>query len=178
MKQLISYLLVFFLLIALVGCAENTPAPKSPVSFFYPAIDVVYDGRTEVIQPEIREGAGFEEDIAGLLNLYLQGPVSEGFRSPFPSRMTVTRYSSTANTAILELSNEFSQLVGIELTLACASIAKTLFELTQFERVQIYATDAQLESQASITLERDDLYFIDIPIHETNTRESAEVSQQ
>lgn len=178
MKRWTAALLAFAILCALPGCTRKAPAPKSPVSFYYPAVEVIYDGKTHVIQAETREGAGYEEDIAGLLNLYLRGPISETLRSPFPGRVTVSHFSTTANTAILELSSEFSQLVGIDLTLACACIANTLFDLTQLQRVQIFATDAMLDSQASITLERDDLYFTDVPAPVTDATEGTASSGQ
>ena len=84
-------------------------------------------------------------------------------RSPFPAHLRVTRYATTGSTAILTLSTELSYLNGIDLTLACVCIANTLFDLTELSRVQIFAADAQLEGQSSITLERDDVYLIDTP---------------
>ena len=161
MKRFTSFLLIFSILFCFWGCTKVTPAPTKPVRFYYPAADVIYDGKTPLIQAEVRESAGYENDVTGLLNLYLHGPTSEALRSPFPGRVTVSRYSSTANTAVLELSAEFSHLVGIDLTVACACIAYTLFDLTQLDRVQICATDVQLDGQSSITLERDDIYFVD-----------------
>ena len=162
MKHFVSILLAFSLVFCLLGCAKDAP-PRKPVNFYYPATETVYDGEAEILHPEVRESANFDEDITGLLNLYLQGPVSESLRSPFPDRVTVTRYAATSNTAILVLSNEFAQLVGIDLTLACACISRTLLDLTGLDRVQIYATDALLDGQASLTLERDDIHYMDTP---------------
>ena len=176
MKRWVTVLLILSMLSCLCGCSKNSPPPKEPVIFYYPAAKTVYNGTTEVLHPESREGAGYKADIAGLMNLYLKGPVSETLRSPFPVQVTVTRFASTTNTAILELSNEFAQLVGIDLTVACASIARTLFDLTQLDTVQISATDAQLDGQASITLNRNDIYFLDIPDFSDEDADSTDTS--
>lgn len=178
MKQRISLLLILVTLLAAVGCARNTPAPTVPVTFYYPAYETVYDGKTSVIHPEIRDGAGYEDDIAGLLNLYLKGPVSESLRSPFPKQVTVIRYGATSNIATLALSEAFAQLGGIDLTIACACIANTVFDLAQVDRVQILVADAQLNGQTSITFDRDDLYFSDISQPVGETEETTATSAQ
>ncbi len=161
MKRWTSLLLIFAFLLAASGCSRNAAPPTTPVTFYYPAVETVYDGKTAVIHPEIRDGAGYEADTEGLLALYLQGPASETLRSPFPSQVTLIRYSTTSNTANVVLSSEFAQLSGIDLTLACTCIANTLFDLTQLERLQIFATNSQLDGQTSIILARDDIYYLD-----------------
>ena len=169
MKRWTILLLILVFLVTAAGCAQKAPDTATPVTFYYPADKTVYDGLTSMLHPEIREGAGYEDDIAGLMNLYLKGPRLEELRSPFPRQITVHKYSSTSNTATLELSSEFAQLSGIDLTVACACIANTLFDLTQVDRVQIFANDAQLDGQTSITLERDDFLYADIPVATNDT---------
>ena len=161
MKQWISLLLIAVFLLAATGCVRQTTPPELPVTFYYLAADTVYDGESTVLHKEIRDAAEYESDLVGLMDLYLKGPVSETFRSPFPRGVTVTRYAATANMINLELSSEFAQLSGINLTLACACLANTLFDLTELERVQILVTDAQLDGQTSITLDRDDILYWD-----------------
>ena len=170
MKYWISLLLIISILLSLCGCTQDMRPAKSPVNFYYLAKEVSYDGESEILLPEEREGAGYEADMEGLLNQYLKGPASDALRSPFPTHVRVTRYATTANTIILEMSSEFAQLLGIDLTVACACIARTLFDLTQMERVMISATDAQLDGQASITFDRNDIYFVDTtpPSRETS----------
>ena len=163
MKRLLTLCCVLALLCTSMGCSTKTKPPKKPVTFYYLTQDTICDGKTEIIQPEERESAGYESNMEALLNIYLQGPRSISLRSPFPAHLTVTRYATTGSTAILTLSTELSYLSGIDLTLACVCIANTLFDLTELSRVQIFAADAQLEGQSSITLERDDVYWIDTP---------------
>lgn len=178
MKRWISLLLILVLLSSALGCVQSAPSPKVPVTFYYPAEKTVYDGKTAVIHKEVRDGAGYEDDMEGLLNVYLKGPSSEALRSPFPRLVTVTRFASTANMAVVELSAGFAQLSGIDLTVACVCIANTLFDLTQLDRVQIIATDSQLDGQASIALDRDDFYFADVPLATEATSEATETSRQ
>ena len=164
MKRWTILLLTFLFLLTVAGCSRNVAPPKTPVTFYYPAAQTTYDGRTPILHQQIREGAGYTEDMAKLLNLYFSGPADETLRSPFPAHVTVTRFSTTSNTVSLELSSEFAQLGGIDLTLACACIANTVFDLTQLDRVQIFAADSLLDGQASITIDRNDLCFVDIPV--------------
>ena len=178
MKRQTIFVLILVLLLFIAGCTPNAAPPKNPVTFYYPAQDTVYDGKTPVIHPEIRDGASYEEDIAGLLALYLKGPSSETHRSPFPRGVTLTRFYTTSNTASMELSSEFAQLSGIDLTLACACIANTLFDLTGMDRIQIFVTDSQLDGQTSITLNRDDFYFTDAPLATEASSETTETSGQ
>ena len=163
MKQRISIILIISLLLCLYGCAKDASPAEIPVNFYYLAKDISYNGKSEILLPEEREGVGYEADIEGLLNQYLKGPVSDTLRSPFPAHVRVTRYATTANMAILELSTEFAQLTGIDLTVACSCLNRTLFDLTQLERVMISVTDAQLDGQASITFDLNDIYFVDTP---------------
>ena len=178
MKRWISLLLISAFLLTVFGCAQQTTPPEMPVTFYYPAADTVYDGKSTVLHSEIRDGAEYESNIAGLLNLYLKGPVSESLRSPFTQRVTVTRYAVTSNMINLELSSEFAQLSGVNLTLACACIANTLFDLTELERIQIFATDSQLDGQTSITLDRNDILYTDIPVATDEVSESTVTSGQ
>lgn len=163
MKRWIVLLLALAFLLSASGCKQAAPAPQRPVTFYYPAAETVYDGKSPVIHPEIRDGAGYEENMEGLLNIYLKGPSSEDLRSPFPRGVYVSRLYVTTTMATLELNSEFARLTGIDLTMACVCIASTVFELTGLDRVQILATDAQLDGLTSITLDRDDIYFIDPP---------------
>ena len=172
MKKALAMLLIRAMLLAGAGCSRKSTPPQQPIHFYYPVWNVVYDGQTELIQLEVRDSAEYLDDVESLLNIYLQGPVDEALRSPFPKKVTVSRYSATTNTAIVELSSNFASLSGIDLTLACACIASTLFDLTQLERVQISATDAQLDGMDSITLERDDLHMIDSPVSPVDSREA------
>lgn len=172
MKRWITIILLITFLFSATGCGRKTSLPKQPVTFYYPAADFTYNGKTEVIHSEVRDCSGYRDNMVDLLNIYLQGPVSETLRSPFPRQVTVSRYSTTANTAIVELSSDFAGLSGIDLTLACACIASTLFDFTQLTRVQISATDAQLDGQDSILLEPNDLYMVDTPDPATNQPEN------
>ena len=164
MKHWISLLLIISILLCLCSCAKDTRPAKIPVNFYYLASEVSYNGTSEILLSEEREGAGYEADVEGLLNQYLKGPISNAMRSPFPAHVTVARYATTANAVILELSGEFAQLTGIDLTVACACLSRTLFELTQLEKVMISATDAQLDGQASITFDLNDIHFVDTPL--------------
>lgn len=172
MKRSLILLLVIALTILSVGCDRTPAPPKQPVTFYYPVSNPVYDGKTGLIHSEVRDSTGLNDNMTELINLYLRGPLSETLRSPFPENVTVTRYSTTANTVILELSSEFANLSGIDLTLACACMAHTLLDMTGLERFQISAADSMLDGMSTITMERNDLYMTDTPNLETNNSKS------
>ena len=62
---------------------------------------------------------------------------------------------------IIRLSKEFSQLSGIRLTVACACLSLTLFDLTDAARVRIVSPAAEKLPAVDITLCRTDLILTD-----------------
>lgn len=172
MKHRISLILIISILLCLCSCAKDTRPAKSPVNFYYLGKEISYDGESEILLSEEREGAGYEADVEGLLTQYLKGPISESLRSPFPANVSVSRYATTANFVILELSDEFAQLTGIDLTVACACLSRTLFDLTQLDQILISATGTQLDGQASISFDLNDIYFVDNPLPSGETSDA------
>lgn len=158
MKKMICLLLVLLLL---CGCGNNKDNMQTPVLFYYPNTTVSYNSSDAVISAEIREGEGYTSDIVKLLNLYLSGPLSDAYKSPFPSGTTAVSAFLADSTLTVELSTEFADLKGLDLTIACACLTKTAIALTGCDSTRIYVGDEKLDGNTYINLDVNDLLLID-----------------
>lgn len=173
MKRLTALILCVALLLFLGGCAGKKGPLQKPVAFYYRTAEVIYDGKTAMIGFEERESAGYEDNMIQLLNVYFAGPSSEKYRSPFPANLKAVSYSVLGSAVILELSSEFAQLSGVDLTIACACIAGTILSMTELDRVQISAADTPLDGQASIIMNRGNVLLLDMIGDPAETQEAA-----
>lgn len=166
MKKILAALLLLSIAINLFAC---TQPPKIEVSvyFYYPAKTISYSSQDGVIAPEKRESKDFENDPTGLLDLYLQGPMQNTLQNPFPKDLSVRSYAVLDTEVILELSPQFSEITGLELTLACASLGKTIFRMTDTEKLTII-TEGIAQPQV---IYANDLLFEDIPAETTTPKE-------
>ncbi len=132
MKRLICLILIALLL---SGCAAGDIAR----GFYYPRTgEALADSRDHaLIAPEMQEIPRGEPELAYLLQQYLDGPQDPGFYSPFPEDIRVLGVTTENSTLILELSDSFCQLQGIQLTLAQGGLAATCRELTGLEQLVI-----------------------------------------
>lgn len=162
MKRAICLLLVLLSLASLSACYYSESGDiLEPVEFFYPrkADSFVYGSESGVLAAEIREGSGHIGDLNYLLSMYLRGPQDGTLRSPFPAGCTLKEVRSGGNTLCIVLSAEFITLENTELTIACASLAKTGLSLSGMQRVRI---DAASDTKTfSITLDEASLLLAD-----------------
>ena len=166
MKRLILILTSIVLFLCCLGCNQKTKIVK-PVNFYYPSESVSYEGNDRVIRPEVRESKDHTNDLTGLVRLYLQGPVTQGFENPFPNDVTLRSFAIMDNEVIIELSAQFAQVTGLDHTLAVCSIAKTLYQLTNIEKVTII-TEGVAEP---LVLTNEDMMFIDAETTPTTIEE-------
>lgn len=78
-----------------------------------------------------------EEAEAALLALLMAGPEEEGSRSPFPAGTRVRAWHREENRVSVDLSEAYSGLAGVELSLADGCIVLTLCQLEGVEEVYI-----------------------------------------
>ena len=166
MKRVTSLALILALLFCSACGIRKQPLQK-PVNFYYCTAEVAYDGLTGIMATEQRESVHFENDMTALLNAYLQGPTEEELVSPFPSDVTVVNCYTSGSTVLVVLSSEFAQLTGIDLTVACACLSSTVFELIEQDRIQISAFESQLVGQTVLTVDRNTMFMVDIPTDAT-----------
>lgn len=164
MKRYFSLIIVLSLLFCMCACGETNTDIQAPVHFYYHTIvndtDISNsDGFDSTIAAEIREGADYTADE--LLALYVSGPQSTGLFNPFPDDLTIISTELQGSRLCITLSTEFSQLGGIDLTLACSCLASTAFELYGCSSVEIIANRAQLDGKTSIIVDKEDIILID-----------------
>jgi len=162
MKKMTTLLLCITILLCVCGCKKEKPALIAPVSFYYRTVEMTYDGNTSIIGVEQRESAGFDGNILLMLNAYFNGPTSPGLTSPFPRALKAINFSVFGATALVEVSSDISQLSGIDLSIACACVATTVFDMNEtIERVQIISSGPYLDGSNSITIARNSIILLD-----------------
>ena len=128
-----ALLLVFLLLLS--ACGREPEADKSPyVLYFRSTAD---QGPALVSQPYEGEEPPAPDD---LLTALLSGPTHEGLVTPFPARVTLLRWEwdeETPGHLRVWLSEQYSGLTDISLTLADYCIVLTLSQLEAVESVEI-----------------------------------------
>lgn len=165
MRKMICLLLAIALLLS--GCGGASL--KTPGNFYYRLSDIAYNSADGVIAPEVRELDGLTEDPEALMEVYLKGPESRELESPFPRNTTLEEWSMEDTTMTLTLSREFSSLSGLDLTIACACITRTLLELTPATTVVIQTTDSRLDNNVHVTMSDDLMLLVDDSLEKLRT---------
>lgn len=78
-----------------------------------------------------------EPAVEALIGLLLAGPEGAGLASPFPADTRLRSWHMEEGRAILDLSEAYGGLTGVELTLADGCIVLTLCQLPEVEEVYI-----------------------------------------
>ena len=167
MKKCLIFLLTAALLLALSSCGAGQA--KDPGNFYYRRTEPEYLGSEGIIASEIRDLSDLRGDLGKLLEAYLLGPQSDHLQSPFPRDTRLIEWKHENDVLKITLSEEFAQLSGIELTVACGCIARTFLELTDVSAVQLQVQDALLNSNPFITMARDTLSLSDDGIEKLRT---------
>lgn len=167
MKRFLSIILALSLLTGLAGCVADAPA--DPGNFYYRRVNPIYEGTDGIIAPEVRELEGLRGNMAAMLQAYLSGPVSSSLESPFPRATTLLDWSMERSELTITLSEDFAELTGIDLTIACACIARTFLELTDAVFVRIQANGATLNGSEYIVMSQSSLSLADDSVDQLHT---------
>ena len=135
MKRMILFLLILAAILSFTACQEEI-APE-PSFYYLRTQDTIAYGREDALIVAVPQDFSQETELDILLQLYLDGPVDENQRNPFPKRTYLLRTIEQEDTLLLVLSREFSTLDGMPLTLAGACLAATCRDLTGFEKIQV-----------------------------------------
>lgn len=152
---------VLFLILCLIftGCGES--APREPATFYYRRSDTVYGTSDGIITGEVREIAGTNGDLGAILALYLKGPESPGLESPFPRDAAVLEWAMEGDTLTLTMTDSFSAINGVELTIACSCITKTVLALTDVSQVRFQVADGLIGGEKMLTMSADQISLSD-----------------
>lgn len=159
MKRTFCIVLAFLLLLPLVACSQQKADIQDPVNFYYRKKDPAHSDTA--ISKELGEAQGHREDYSYLIGQYLKGPTDEVLQRTFPSGISVIELKIDGTTATLVLSDFFSTLSGLDLTLACACLTLTICELTGTEQLTVRTQSTLLDGNKSITMARKDIVLLD-----------------
>ena len=162
MKSVTRLIALLLLLFSLSACYYGDGGEiLEPVEFFYPrkSANYVYGSSNGVITSESREASGHVNDLEYLLAMYLRGPQDPNLRNPFPAECKLKDVYAEGSTLYVRLSKEFAELENTDLTLACASLAKTCFSIIGYESICIDAESD--EKLIHMELNPDSMRFFD-----------------
>ena len=154
----LSLLLVLMLLFSACNQSDSTDT----VAFYY-----ARDPRSQSVPSETfytvenRRITTSNTNLRYLLSLYLQGPLGDGFVSPFPAGTRLVKLDIHNDHLFIQLSQEFAELSNIDLTLACACLSLTCFDLADANQVTIFTSATEDHPAVEFTLTREDLLLTD-----------------
>ena len=154
-------LICVLLLICACLCSCSNVQGNTDILFYYPNKQINYSTTDQII--------GYEKCVENvdplayseLLTIYLKGPRSSELNSPFPSGTALVRFTIDQQIAHVTLSNDFSELTGVDLSIACACLSLTIEKISGCAQVQISAENAQLDNREFITVNTNEILLID-----------------
>ena len=176
MKRIICAVLTAILLLALSACYGGI---KEPVTFYFPRRMNTEEEFTVVVEngvlgSEVREASGHADDLRYLLSLYLRGPVDDNLKSPFPAETALLNIHTEESALIVTLNSAFTALEDMELTVACACVARTCFDLCDAESEQILAYTSGDDNDVDMNFSRDSLLMADESHPAANSAETTQ----
>lgn len=132
------------ILLLLTACAiQPENARTDPVDFYYCSAQQTYGDSTGTLAVESHQQADGEEDIDGLLSRYLQGPQTEGLRSPFPKDLQIEDWALRSGVLTVVLNDRWLSLSGQDKTVAQACLVYTVTQLPEVNAVKIFCEEAE-----------------------------------
>ncbi len=172
MKRFLSLILLLSLILS--GCSLGQEQFIEPVTFYYlkdHSSKENYDAffSEGAIGSETREASGHRYDLNYLAALYLQGPTDQQLRSTFPAGSKVMDIQLEDGAMHITMNTISSQLNDMDLTIACACLARTFMDLTQLETVHVVSYNSEQKLLFSRSFKSDNLILEDlyIPIPES-----------
>ena len=159
MKRWICLLLILALL---SGCAASGGGGKdSDVCFYYRSTDGDYFSGLGAMGSERRALGEERKNVDALVELYLGGPVAPELANPFPKDVRLIRTETASQEITLVFDDSLAALSGIDLRLACACIARTLWEYGGYETVTVMAESLELDGEQAIVIRPEELVLED-----------------
>ena len=158
MKRLLIVLSVFLLLVSFTGCIEQKS--ENQVTLYYRTQKIDHGNKEGVIAPELRYFAD-RKNLTDVLTEYFSGPVSETLASPFPFDLSVRNLTIDSSQVNLVLSDHIAALTGIDLTVTCVCIQKTISAYTGINTVYLSAENEKINNQDFIILKSSDVILFD-----------------
>ncbi|MBE6933211.1 MAG: hypothetical protein E7464_07530 [Ruminococcaceae bacterium] len=152
MRRLLCLFLAMLLMLS--GCMGQSPAKtEDGVLFYYRNADEkAYFSETGIMAAENRTIRWEQQSIAGLMEVYLQGPISPGLSSPFPKGLRLLETRILPGEITLIFDDSLSSLSAVGLRVAAGCIARTLWEYSGYETVILQAESQLLDGEEQLVL--------------------------
>ena len=162
MKKTLIFILIVSLMVCLGGCSEADSDLAKPINVYYCRKNIDYQTEMGVFAVKILDFRDWDGRMLAFMNFYLSGQVDENMTSPFPAGASINAIEYRKDSLKIQLNPLFSRLSACELTIACACISLTLFELTSAYSVTFSYYNSTNETIAVMT--RDNLIFKDLSV--------------
>lgn len=158
------------MLLMLSGCMSQTPAQtEDGVLFYYRNTDKkAYFSETGIMAAENRSIRWEQQSIAGLMEVYLQGPVSAELSSPFPKDLRLLETRILPGEITLIFDDSLASLSAVGLRVAAGCIARTLWEYGGYETVILQAESQLLDGDEQLVLHPAEFVLSDNSAGQTN----------
>ena len=156
-KRLLAAFIIILFMVS--GC--GTSARYTNIAFYYSYNEMSFGSDDQAIGYEERIIHADSLDYDVIMAEYLEGPQSADLKSPFPKDTEIISIIVDQQIAYIVMSDNFSDLTGIELTLACACISLTTEKITGCAQVQISTENTMLDNRKTITINTNELSFLE-----------------
>ena len=159
MRKRLLVLLCGVLLLGLPACADQSTKESAPPEGAYRVYYAVSDQQrcSAAVDYEYRTPPENALPIPALMNLLLAGPEDPGLTSPFPAGVRLLSWHLDEGQLHLDLSEQYSGLSGVNLTVADYCIALTMCRLEGVESVYVTADGEEIPFRHSQQLRADDV---------------------
>ena len=162
MKRTLLLIVSFLFVLSLCACGSTKEEINEPVNFYYLKSEINFNSASGVLEKEVREGAGFHDNLSAYLHAYLRGPLSSELESLVPSEVYLVSCEAVDNTVSIVFSAQFSSLSGLKLTTACSALLLSVHDFTGADTIYIQAKDEKIDGKDAIVLSMDDVVLTDI----------------
>lgn len=163
MKKVLCILLCLSFFFLFAGCVKSQPSElPDEGNFHYVKKELTYHTSDGFIDSEKRDIENYStDDLKYVLNTYLAGPENDELVSPFPNGTVVKDITHKNSIFSITLSDQFSELTGYDLSVACACLTLTVSEFVDAKLVQISAENTKLGGNQRISMNTDRILLID-----------------
>lgn len=158
------------LLLVFSGCMLQPDAEGNDgIRFYYRNnLEEAYFSETGIMAFETRSIRFEQQSIAGLMEVYLQGPVSSELTSPFPKDLQLIETQILPGEITLTFDDSLASLSSVGLRVAAGCIARTLWEYGGYETVILKAQTQPLDGYDQLVLYPEELVLRDHSVGQPN----------
>ena len=142
-KRVLSSLVLCLLMVGLWGCSQRSGGGKAgDYQIYYSALS--NQNAPLAVECETWTPEAGEQIIPGLLEALLAGPTDPELASPFPDGTRLLGWTLEEGCLRLDLSEQYGDLTGIDLTVADCCLSLTLCQAEGVESVYVTVEGSEI----------------------------------